>query len=596
MMQEKTAGGNDDFLSQLFEQLRRFHEFSPFQEHIKDIPFNLFIAQLTSLAQAYQGLITKLVENPDKLHALQRKYYIEFFELQRDMFLYWLGNENIFARANAAEKDKRFQHEWWRTHPFYVCIREFYLFNVRHIIALLNEVEDLDPLTARKLRFYVQMLIDTFSPSNFVFTNPEILYKTFKTNGKNLAQGLQKLLADFKAGRTLFNIPMTDFSAFTVGKNVAATPGKVIFQNDLIQLIQYKPQTEQVYERPLLIIPPWINKYYILDLSENNSYVNWIVRQGYTVFIISWVNPDERHAYKDFADYLLEGAYKALEVVESAIGQRGVNVLGFCIGGTLTGCLLAYLTAINQSERVSSATYLATLLDFSDSGDMQVFIDENQIAALEKQMEKKGYLDGGYMSVAFNLLRANDLIWSYYVNNYLSGEDPPPLDLLFWNSDITNMPAKMHSTYLRNMYLKNLLVEPSAIKINGVGIDLTKIKTPVYFLSTQNDHIAPWKTTYLGMLLHAGERNFVLGKAGHIAGVVNSPAAGKYGYYINEAIPAMPEAWFANAKEQTGSWWVHWEQWLRKFSGKKVAAREPGIGALPPLEDAPGSYVKRKIK
>ncbi|RMD61794.1 MAG: alpha/beta fold hydrolase, partial [Alphaproteobacteria bacterium] len=370
----------------------------------------------------------------------------------------------------------------------------------------------------------------------------------------------------------------------------------VVYQNDLMQLIQYTPTTETVFKRPLLIIPPWINKYYILDLREKNSFVKWAVEQGHTVFIISWVNPDEKLARKTFDDYMTEGPLAALDAIEKATGEGDANVIGYCLGGTLLAATLAYLAAKRKARCVASATFLTTMIDFAEAGELGVFIDEEQLTALEQKMSKKGYLEGADMATTFNMLRANDLIWSFVVNNYLLGKEPFPFDLLYWNSDSTRMPAAMHSFYLRKMYQENLLVKPGGITLKGTPIDLRKIKTPSFFLSTKEDHIAPWKSTYAATQIFSGPVTFVLAASGHIAGVVNPPAAGKYSYWTNPECPKTPDAWLNEAEEHPGSWWPEWGKWVERYAGEKVPARIPGTGKLEVIEDAPGSYVKIKAQ
>jgi polyhydroxyalkanoate synthase subunit PhaC len=383
---------------------------------------------------------------------------------------------------------------------------------------------------------------------------------------------------------------MTDMAAFKIGENVATTPGKVIYQNELIQLLQYVPTTETAKRRPLLIIPPWINKYYILDLRPRNSFIRWAVEQGHTVFVISWVNPDQRLAEKSFEDYMRDGPLAALDAMEQATGERDANVIGYCLGGTLLATTLAYMTA-KRDRRVKSATFFVTMVDFKEAGELSVFIDEEQLHALEERMEKKGYLEARDMHTTFNMLRANDLIWSFVVNNYLLGKSPFPFDLLYWNADSTRMPAAMHSFYLRKMYQENLLAQPGGITLRGVPIDLRKIKTPSFLLSTREDHIAPWRSTYAATQIYSGPVKFVLSASGHIAGVVNPPG-GKYGHWQNDSNPPTSEAWLASATQHPDSWWPAWEEWVAQYSGGEVPARQPGDGKLTPIEDAPGSYVK----
>ncbi|HJU18841.1 MAG TPA: class I poly(R)-hydroxyalkanoic acid synthase, partial [Stellaceae bacterium] len=466
-----------------------------------------------------------------------------------------------------------------------------YLLTARTIQEVVRKTEGLDPLTARKVDFYTRQFVDAIAPSNFVLTNPEVLRATFETRGENLVNGLQNLLDDLERGRGRLTVSMTDSAAFRLGENVAATPGKVVFQTALMQLIQYAPTTDAVKRRPLLIIPPWINKFYILDLKPENSFIRWAVGQGHTVFVISWVNPDTRLAAKTFEDYMFEGPLAALDAMYEATGERRANVIGYCLGGTLLASTLAYMTA-KRDRRIASATYFVTMVDFAEAGELSVFIDEEQLSSLEERMQERGYLEGRDMATTFNLLRANDLIWSFVVNNYLLGKSPFPFDLLYWNADSTRMPAAMHSFYLRNMYQENLLAQPGGITLGGVPIDLRKIKTPSFLLSTREDHIAPWRSTYAATRLYGGPVKFVLAASGHIAGVVNPPQSGKYGHWENDHNPPTADEWLAGATQRPGSWWPLWEEWVSHHSGDEVPARQPGDGKLPPIEPAPGSYVR----
>jgi polyhydroxyalkanoate synthase subunit PhaC len=456
-------------------------------------------------------------------------------------------------------------------------------------------VDGLSEESEKKVAFFTRQYVDALAPSNFLMTNPQVLRETVASGGQNLVRGLNNLLNDLEKGGGKLRISMTDESAFQLGRNVATTPGKVVYQTELMQLIQYSPLTEQVYKRPLVIVPPWINKYYILDLREKNSFIRWAVSQGHTVFVISWVNPDARLAQKGFEDYMLEGPLAALDAVEKATGSRRVNFIGYCLGGTLLGATLGYLTQKEQQDRVESATFFVSLLDFSQPGELGVFIDEQQVQSLERKMNERGYLEGSEMAGTFNLLRANDLVWSFVVNNYLLGKGPFPFDLLYWNADSTRMPARMHSFYLRNMYIRNALGVPGGIELAGVPIDLSKVTLPAYFVSTAEDHIAPWKTTYKGAQYLNGPVRFVLGGSGHIAGIVNPPVSKKYHYWTNEAMPASADEWFASASQLSGSWWEDWQRWVEPHGGGKAPARIPGEGALKAIEDAPGSYAKMRI-
>jgi polyhydroxyalkanoate synthase len=403
------------------------------------------------------------------------------------------------------------------------------------------------------------------------------------------------MLADLESGGgNKLRIRMTDLDKFRLGENVATTPGKVVFQNDLMQLLQYTPTGAKVYRRPLLIIPPWINKFYILDLRAKNSFIKWAVDQGHTVFVISWVNPDATLAEKSFDDYLREGPLAALDAIEQATGEREIKAIGYCLGGTLLATTLAWLAAAGE-ERIKAATFFTTMVDFAEPGELGVFIDDEQIGMIEREMDEKGYFEGSTMAEAFNLMRANDLVWSFVVNNYLMGREPFPFDLLYWNSDSTRMPRAMHKFYLRNMYQNNLLREPGGLTLAGRPLDLRAIATPCYVFAAKDDHIAPWTSAYAATQLYAGPVRFVLGASGHIAGVINPPAANKYGYWTGTDLPPDPAAWFAGATRHEGSWWSDWKKWVAKYNGKKVPARQPGDGALEVLEEAPGSYVKLRI-
>jgi len=552
----------------------------------------LGMANELNIGRAFFDLTTRMMADPFKLAETQWKMWQDYLALWHGSVVKLMGEKNGHPVLVPDVNDKRFKHEAWQTNFLFDYIKQSYLIAARHLHGAVSNVEGLDEQTAKKVEFYTRQFIDALSPSNFVLTNPEVLHETVESGGHNLIRGLKNLLADLERGDSKqLRIRMTDLEAFKLGKNIATTKGKVIYQNELMQLIQYQPSTEKVNLRPLLIIPPWINKFYILDLRENNSFIKWAVEQEHTVFVISWVNPDARLAHKNFEDYLLEGSLAALDAIEKATGERKVNAIGYCLGGTLLAALLGYLAA-KSDERIASATFFATLIDFSEPGELGVFVDEQQVSALEKRMEKRGYLEGSEMATTFNLLRSNDLIWSFVVNNYLLGKDPFPFDLLYWNSDATRMPAKMHSFFLRNMYIKNLLKQPGGLTLSGVPIDLSKVKTPAYFLSTVEDHIAPWKSTYAGARLMSGPVKFVLGGSGHIAGVINPPSSNKYGYRTNAKLVPNPDSWLKGTKHNDGSWWTDWGKWIADYGGEKVPARIPGKGKLKALEDAPGSYVK----
>jgi polyhydroxyalkanoate synthase len=546
------------------------------------------------VSSAFMELFSRMMTDPTRMWEAQLSFWQDYMKLIQSTTQRFLG-EQTPPVIEPDNKDKRFKDAAWNDSVLFDFIKQSYLLTARWMQKTVNTTEGLDGHTAKKIDFYTRQFVDAMAPSNFVMTNPEVLKVTLESNGENLVKGLQNMLEDLERGDGKLRISMTDYKAFKVGKNLAITKGKVVFQNDLMQLIQYSPTTEKVFKTPMLIIPAWINKFYILDLQPENSYVKWLVEQGYTVFMISWVNPDETLGRKRFDDYLLEGPLAALDVIEKITGEKEVTATGYCLGGTLLSITLAYLKAKKQSHRIQSATFLTTMIDFSEAGELSVFIDEEQLQSLESKMETTGYLEGKDMAVTFNMLRANDLIWSFVVNNYLLGKDPFPFDLLYWNSDSTRMPATMHSFYLRNMYQNNLLIKKDALKLAGVNIDLRTVDTPVYFLSTREDHIAPWKSTYAATHIFKGPVQFVLAASGHIAGVINPPAKRKYCHWVNDKIPASADAWLNHSKEVAGSWWSHWHQWNKGFSGGQVASRKPDGGKLKPLGDAPGSFVTVQV-
>ncbi|MDB5364437.1 MAG: class poly(R)-hydroxyalkanoic acid synthase [Rhodospirillales bacterium] len=552
-----------------------------------------------NIAGAFFEMTAKLMVDPTRLMQAQVTLWSDYMQLWQRTTERFLGaakgtdlpSEPVIE---AAKNDKRFKDPAWQDHAVFDFIKQSYLLSARFMQNTVRNVEGLDDKTAKKVDFYTRQFVDAMAPSNFVLTNPEVLRTTVESRGENLVKGLEHMLDDLERGKGQLSIKMTDTDAFKLGENIATTPGKVVFQNDLMQLIQYAPSTGKVRKRPLLIIPPWINKFYILDLKPKNSFIRWAVAQGHTVFVVSWVNPGGRLAEKSFEDYMDEGPFAALGAIEAATGETQVNVIGYCIGGTLLATMLAYM-AKKGDRRFVSATFFTTMVDFAEAGELSVFIDEEQIQVIEDRMREKGYLEGGNMAGTFNMLRANDLIWSFVVNNYLLGKEPFPFDLLFWNSDATRMPYAMHSFYLRNMYQENRLVRPGGITIHGEPIDLTQIQTPIFILATKEDHIAPWKSSYAATQLYRGPVKFCLAGSGHVAGVVNPPDAQKYHYWTGTKLPKQPDAWFEAATQHPGSWWTEWDKWAQKFDGGLVAARQPGDGKLKPIEDAPGAYVKQRV-
>jgi len=542
------------------------------------------------LGKAFMELAAKMLTNPARMAEGQMNLWRDYMSLWQSSMLRMMGAPAMPV-AEPAKGDKRFKDSGWHEHFLFDYVKQSYLITARWLHDQVASVEGMSEPAKKKIDFFTRQYIDALAPSNFALTNPEVFRETVASGGQNLVRGLNNLLDDIERGNGQLRISMTDSKAFELGVNIATTPGQIVFQNDLMQLIQYEPTTKKVWKRPLLIMPPWINKYYILDLREKNSFIRWAVNEGMTVFVISWVNPDEHLAHKDFEDYMLEGPIAALDAIKQATGEEDANVIGYCLGGTLLAATLGYLAAKKQ-KRIASATFMTALIDFTAAGELEVFIDESQVASLEKKMAERGYLEGSEMANTFNLLRANDLIWSFVINNYLMGRDPFPFDLLHWNCDSTRMPAQMHSFYLRNMYMNNRLREPGGITLAGVPIDLSKVNVPTYFVSAIEDHIAPWKSTYLGTGLMNGDAKFVLSGSGHIAGMINPPAANKYGYWTNDDISGDAAAWFDGAKQHEGSWWPDWRQWVGAYVEREIPARAPGKGKLPVLEAAPGSYAR----
>ncbi|MBS0235999.1 MAG: class I poly(R)-hydroxyalkanoic acid synthase [Proteobacteria bacterium] len=532
----------------------------------------------------------EIASSPEQLWEHGVKMANDYYSLWQNV-LEQAVNSGVEPFVKQDGKDSRFQDEAWERLPAYNFIKQSYYLNQNWINDLLAKIKTLDPKEKHKLTFYTKQLIDALSPSNFLATNPVILRQTIESDAENLAKGAKNFLHDVKQSKASLAISTTDFKAFELGKNIAVTPGKVVYQNELMQLIQYSPLTEKVHKTPLIMVPAWINKYYILDLQDKNSYVRWAVEQGFTVFMVSWKNPGASLSNKSYEDYMKEGPLAAIAKVQAITKEAKVNLLGYCLGGTLVATTAAYLAA-KKKDWINSLTFLTTLVDFTECGDVGVFIDEKQIEMLEKRMSKRGYLEGYEMAGTFSMLRANDMIWSFVVNNYLMGKDPFPFDILYWNADSTRLPHAMHSYYLRNMYQNNLLVKPDGITVDGVPIDLRKIKLPAYILATRDDHIAPWHAVFKAMELYKGQHRFVLSASGHVAGVVNHPSKQKYCYWVNEGDVHDYNKWFAHSKQYPGSWWLDWHMWIEGLSGELVPGRTiSGKG----LEDAPGSYVKERV-
>ena len=549
-------------------------------------------AEVTDVVKTLGQVADYWLRDPQRALELQTSLGKAYLDLWGNAVKRMAG-EPVAPLATPDPRDKRFSDPEWSNNQFFDFLKQAYLLTVDWAQRLVHDAQGLDPHTQHKAEFYVRQIANAISPSNFVLTNPEILRETMSSHAGNLVRGMHMLAEDIAAGRGELRIRQSDAQTFEVGRNLALTPGKVIFENPLMQLIQYAPSSETVLKPPLLIVPPWINKFYILDLTPEKSFIGWCVAQGLTVFVISWVNPDEKLAQKSFEDYMREGPLAALDVIEKVTGEREVNSLGYCVGGTLLATTLAYLAKLGD-DRIRSATLLTAQVDFTHAGDLKVFVDEEQIAAREREMGERGYLQGSKMATAFNLLRSNDLIWPYVINNYLKGKEPAPFDLLYWNSDATRMPAANHSFYLRNCYLDNRLARGKMV-IGGAPLDLNDVKIPIYNLATREDHIAPARSVLLGSRFFGGPVRFVLAGSGHIAGVVNPPQKIKYQHWIGPKPSGDDlERWLSQATEHPGSWWPDWLGWLKQQEAAEVPARQPGGGVLTPIEDAPGRYVKAR--
>lgn len=530
------------------------------------------------------------LKDPQRAIAAQTEIATRYMDLWAQS-LKSMAGEPAEPVARPDPRDARFKDPQWEKNPFFDFLKQFYLVTTHLADKFVTEAE-LDEHLKHKAAFYAKQIANALSPSNFVVTNPELLRETISSNAENLVRGMKMFAEDVERGGGDLRIRQSDDSQFALGRNLAMTPGKVVYENDLIQLIQYEPTTKAVGKVPLVIVPPWINKFYILDLTQEKSFIKWAVDQGLTVFVVSWVNPDQRHATKSFDDYMLEGPLSAFRVASEITGEEKVHTIGYCVGGTLLVVTLAYMAA-KGIDNVQTATFFTTQVDFTYAGDLKVFVDEEQIQTLEKRMAQTGYLEGKQMANAFNMLRSNDLIWSYFVNNYMKGKQPMPFDLLYWNADSPRMPAANHSFYLRHCYLQNDLSQ-GRMQVAGETLDLKKVKVPVYNLAAREDHIAPARSVFIGSQCFGGPVDYVVAGSGHIAGVVNPPAKNKYQHWTGGKPEGTFEDWIAAAREHPGSWWPHWREWIRSHDGAEVEARRIGSNAHPPIEDAPGRYVKVK--
>lgn len=548
-----------------------------------------------NVAPAMTSVMTSLAARPEKLFQAQADLFGRYMDLWTTTARRAMGDADDGAADAPAppRPDKRFKDPAWSENPMFDVMRQSYLVTADWMNGLISSVEDVEPRVKRRAEFFTRLLTDAFSPSNFLASNPAALKAMAETNGESLVQGMQNFAADLERGNGKLKISQADYDRFRVGENVATAPGQVVWRDDLFELIQYDAATETQHAIPLLIFPPWINKFYIMDLQPANSLIRWLSAQGFTVFVCSWVNPDRDKAGYGFDDYLEKGVDRAVAKVLEQSGQDRLNAVGYCIGGTLLGAALAHMAA-RKDDRVASATFFAAQHDFAEAGDLLLFTDEHWLAEIERQMDEAGgVLPGSAMADTFNALRANDLIWSFFVSNYLMGQAPPAFDLLFWNADQTRMPKRLHLDYLRRMYGQNALARGD-FELAGQKIDLSRVAIPLYFQASREDHIAPMNSVYRSARLFGGPVTYTLAGSGHIAGVINPPSANKYQHWTNPALPETLAEWQADAEQHPGSWWPHWAAWLHPKSGDQVPARDPKTGPLKPVEPAPGAYVKVK--
>ncbi|NRA73469.1 MAG: class I poly(R)-hydroxyalkanoic acid synthase [Rickettsiales bacterium] len=550
----------------------------------------------SKMSNAMATVICNVFSDPDKAILLQHRYVKEFLKII-DYTIEKVKGEHPEPLYEADIKDRRFQHESWYLNIYFDFLKQTYLMSTEWLEEIISQAKGIDQKTKSLAEFFIRQFVNAIAPTNFLFTNPQVLQETIGTNFTNLVDGMNNLLEDLDKYKNIFDITRTDFSAFKVGDNIACTSGQVVYRNEFMELIYYTPSKKQAHDVPMLIIPPWINKYYILDLSPKNSFVKWLVNQDISVFLISWVNPKEEFRDLKLEDYVNKAMVVAIEFILKRFNKNKLNLLSYCVGGTLTTMLLAYLAKHKKEDIIGTATFFATLVDFSDAGEISVFIDEDQVNRLEKCAYKKGYFDGDLMNLTFSVLKANDMIWFFIVNNYLMGKEPLPFDLLYWNADSTRFPAKMYSSYLRNMYLENNLIKPNKIVINNTALDVREIKTPCHFVAAYEDHITPWKSIYRATNVLTCPCKFTLSGSGHVAGIINPADSNKYNYWTSNSknFPKNPKEWLRTAKKNSGSWWPYWGRWLVKYSGGKVST-----GSLNKIADnlaigkAPGSYVLQK--
>lgn len=573
-----------DFFSMNDNMLKKVQEF-----YFGDNPVNAALAQINR--EDLQTFFDALARNPARLMELQFRWWQGQMDIYRNVMERAL-DKSIAPAVTAEAGDRRFISELWGEQPNFDLLSQSYLHFSKIVMEMLDSVEGLPQAVRDRLHFFTRQMVNAFSPGNFLWTNPEVLKQTIEEGGKNLERGMEIFRDDLVNSGRYLRVRMTNPDAFKVGTDLAYTPGKVIFENDIFQLIQYEAAGDEVFKTPLLFVPPFINKFYILDLRAQNSMVNWMREQGHTVFLISWRNPTPEQAHVTYADLITDGVIKAAQVVEEVTGERDMNAIGYCIGGTLLASAQAYYLSKKTRNRIKSATYMTTLIDFSEPGSLGVFINDPVISGIEAMSEARGVSDGRHLAVTFSLLRENTLYWNYYIENYLKGKDPSQFDILYWNSDGTNIPPKVHSFLLRNLYLNNELVQPGKVRVDSLGLNLSRVKTPNFFISTLEDHIALWGGTFRGAEVLGGESTLVLGESGHVAGIVNPPSRNKYGYYTNPAPYQDDKSWLEGATYTQRSWWLYWQEWIAPYAGEKVPARAIGNDTYRPIEDAPGRYVQ----
>ncbi|WP_435337816.1 class I poly(R)-hydroxyalkanoic acid synthase [Acinetobacter sp. LH3_13] len=551
-------------------------------------PINEALAQLNK--EDMSLFFEALSKNPARMMEMQWSWWQGQIQIYQNVLMRSVAKD-VAPFIQPERGDRRFNSPLWQEHPNFDLLSQSYLLFSQLVQNMVDVVEGVPDKVRYRIHFFTRQMINALSPSNFLWTNPEVIQQTVAEQGENLVRGMQVFHDDVMNSGKYLSIRMVNSDSFSLGKDLAYTPGAVVFENDIFQLLQYEATTENVYQTPILVVPPFINKYYVLDLREQNSLVNWLRQQGHTVFLMSWRNPNAEQKELTFADLITQGSVEALRVIEEITGEKEANCIGYCIGGTLLAATQAYYVAKRLKNHVKSATYMATIIDFENPGSLGVFINEPVVSGLENLNNQLGYFDGRQLAVTFSLLRENTLYWNYYIDNYLKGKEPSDFDILYWNSDGTNIPAKIHNFLLRNLYLNNELISPNAVKVNGVGLNLSRVKTPSFFIATQEDHIALWDTCFRGADYLGGESTLVLGESGHVAGIVNPPSRNKYGCYTNAAKFENTKQWLDGAEYHPESWWLRWQAWVTPYTGEQVPARNLGNAQYPSIEAAPGRYV-----